>query len=50
MNFLIIEDEELTARKMGRMLTDIAPDCQIMATLPSVEDSVPGSTHMQPLM
>ncbi len=40
MNFLIIEDEELTARKLGRMLTDIEPLCRIMATLPSVEASV----------
>jgi two-component system LytT family response regulator len=49
MNFLIIEDEELTARKLGRMLTDIVPSCHILATLPGVAESVEWlKTHPSP--
>lgn len=40
MNFLIIEDEELTARKLARMLTEIEPRSLIVATLQSVDESV----------
>jgi two-component system LytT family response regulator len=37
---MIIEDEELTARKLVRMLRDIEPGCCILTTLSSIEESV----------
>jgi two-component system LytT family response regulator len=40
MKILLIEDEELTARKMQRMLADVQPDSELMATIGSVEESV----------
>jgi two-component system LytT family response regulator len=40
MKILLIEDEELTARKMQRMLADVQSDAQLLATIGSVEESV----------
>lgn len=40
MTILIIEDEEATARKLQRLLVDIAPSTQIVGMTVSVEESV----------
>jgi two-component system LytT family response regulator len=49
MNFLLIEDEELTARKLARMLGELVPGCTILATLQSIEESVQWlQTHPAP--
>lgn len=40
MKIIIIEDEKLTAKDLARTITDIEPDAEIMAILPSVEDSI----------
>jgi DNA-binding LytR/AlgR family response regulator len=49
MKILLIEDEELTARKMQRILADVHPDAQLLATIGSVEESVEWlQTHQSP--
>jgi DNA-binding LytR/AlgR family response regulator len=40
MNILIIEDEEATARKLQRLLTDVEPTARLVGQLGSVEESV----------
>ncbi len=40
MKILLIEDEELTARKMQRMLSEIEPHAHLLGTIGSVEESV----------
>jgi DNA-binding LytR/AlgR family response regulator len=40
MNVLLIEDEELAAFRLTRLLTEIDPQVQIVQTMPSVETSV----------
>ena len=40
MTILIIEDEEPTARKLQRLLTDVVPDAQVVGMTGSVEESV----------
>ena len=40
MTILIIEDEEATARKLKRMLADVAPTATVVGLLGSVEESV----------
>ena len=40
MNIVIIEDEPATARRLKKMLAEIAPDFNITAIIDSVEDSI----------
>lgn len=40
MNVLIIEDEELTARRLKKMINEYDPEILILATLDSIEQSV----------
>ncbi|GAB3549500.1 LytTR family DNA-binding domain-containing protein [Spirosoma fluminis] len=40
MNVLLIEDEELAARRLSKLLVEIDPDIQIVNTLASVETAV----------
>jgi DNA-binding LytR/AlgR family response regulator len=49
MTILIIEDEELTARKLQRLLTDIEPSAVVVGMAVSVEESVAWLlTHPKP--
>ncbi|RIV20584.1 DNA-binding response regulator [Fibrisoma montanum] len=49
MTILIIEDEELTARKLQRLLTDVAPAARVVGMTVSVEESVEWlRTHPRP--
>ncbi|CCH52188.1 putative response regulatory protein VV2_1193 [Fibrisoma limi BUZ 3] len=49
MTILIIEDEELTARKLQRLLTDVEPTPTVVGMTVSVEESVAWlQTHPQP--
>ncbi len=40
MKILIIEDEKLAAEKLVTLLGTVAPDCEVIATLDSIDDSV----------
>jgi two-component system LytT family response regulator len=40
MTILIIEDEEATARKLRRLLTEVEPTASVVGVLGSVEESV----------
>jgi DNA-binding LytR/AlgR family response regulator len=40
MKVLLIEDEELTARKLQRLLTEVEPDAEVVASVGSIEGSV----------
>ncbi len=40
MNILIVEDEELTARKLQRLVLEVEPTAVILAILTSIEDTV----------
>ncbi|GAB4024030.1 LytR/AlgR family response regulator transcription factor [Spirosoma koreense] len=49
MTILIIEDEEPTARKLQRLLTDVAPEAEVVGMTISVEESVDWlRTHPKP--
>jgi DNA-binding LytR/AlgR family response regulator len=49
MKVLLIEDEELTARKLQRMLAEVEPKAQLVGSTGSVEDSVAWlQTHPSP--
>jgi two-component system LytT family response regulator len=40
MNIFLIEDEELTARKMQRLLAEVAPEARVAGLAGSIEASV----------
>ncbi len=40
MNILIVEDEELTARKLQRLVLEVEPTAVILAILTSIEDTI----------
>ena len=40
MNILLIEDETAAARQLQKMILEVDPDCNIMATLESVRDAI----------
>ncbi len=47
MNAIIIEDEQIAAQNLKRLLAEAAPDIQVTDTLQSVEESVEYFSHIQ---